>query len=104
MPRAGEAGAAKSAAAGLFRYEIGIGIDCGTLMLGTLGSRGRLEFAIVGESRHVAEEMEALSKLGTATRIVLSPAANALATSFAETAAIGEGDGFELVGLRKEGA
>lgn len=95
---------ASRAAAGLFRYEIGIGIDCGTLMLGTLGSRGRLEFAIVGESRHVAEEMEALSKLGTATRIVLSPAANALATSFAETAAIGEGDGFELVGLRKEGA
>ncbi len=93
---------ASRAAEGLFRYEIGVGIDCGTLMLGTLGSSGRLEFAIIGESRHVAEEMEALSKLGTATRIVLSPAANARAISFAETAAIGGGDGFELVGPRKE--
>lgn len=95
---------ASRAAENLFCYEIGIGIDCGTLMLGTLGSRGRLEFAIVGESRQVAEEMEALSKLGTATKIVLSPAANVLATSFAEIAAIGGGEGFELVGLRKEGA
>ncbi len=86
---------------GLFGYEIGIGLDCGQLMLGTLGRRGRLEFALVGESRHTAEQMEAASKLGRATRIILSPAANALAAPFAETEPVGEG--FELFSLRKEG-
>jgi len=86
----------------LFTFEIGIGIDHGPLMIGTLGRKGRLEFALIGESRHRAEQMEAASKHGSSTRIILSPEANKLASAFAETAKLAGTEGHELITLHGE--
>ncbi|MBU1108355.1 MAG: adenylate/guanylate cyclase domain-containing protein [Candidatus Riflebacteria bacterium] len=83
--------------AGQFSYEIGIGIDCGQIMLGTMGSQGRLDFSVVGLSRQVAEQMEALSKHGKHTRIILSPEAFALIKQQVDAVPVGSGEGFELV-------
>ncbi|TAK75883.1 MAG: adenylate/guanylate cyclase domain-containing protein, partial [Gammaproteobacteria bacterium] len=42
--------------------EIGIGINTGTLILGTLGSRGRLETSVISDAVNVAERIEELTK------------------------------------------
>ncbi len=56
-----------------FTYEIGIGIDYGTLVTGVLGDPNvRQEYSVLGEPMKHAAELEALSKLGTATRIIAS--------------------------------
>ncbi|HNV70814.1 MAG TPA: adenylate/guanylate cyclase domain-containing protein, partial [Candidatus Ozemobacteraceae bacterium] len=56
-----------------FVYEIGIGIDCGVLVTGVLGDPElRQEYSVLGEPMKHAAELEALSKLGTATRIICS--------------------------------
>ncbi|MEW6710562.1 MAG: adenylate/guanylate cyclase domain-containing protein [Candidatus Riflebacteria bacterium] len=62
----------KRKAAGLFTYEIGIGLDYGNLTTGTLVSEGRSEFTILGEAKSVAEKLEGLSKKGKGTKIIVS--------------------------------
>lgn len=57
---------------GRFTYAIGIGLQHGVVITGTLVTPGRYEFSIIGEARHQAEEFEALSKLGSHTRIIVS--------------------------------
>lgn len=57
---------------GRFTYAIGIGLQHGTVIAGSLVTPGRYEFSIIGEARHQAEEFEALSKLGSHTRIIVS--------------------------------
>ena len=57
---------------GRFTYAIGIGLQHGTVITGSLVTPGRYEFSIIGEARHQAEEFEALSKLGSHTRIIVS--------------------------------
>ncbi|MFZ5951768.1 MAG: adenylate/guanylate cyclase domain-containing protein [Candidatus Rifleibacteriota bacterium] len=63
----------KRKSAGLFTYEIGIGLDYGNLTTGTLVSEGRSEFTILGEAKSVAEKLEGLSKKGKGSKIVVSP-------------------------------
>lgn len=87
--------------AGQFSYEIGIGIDCGQVMLGTMGSRGRLDFSVVGLSRQVAEQMEALSKHGKHTRIILSPSAFSLIESRVHAEPVADSEGYELVSCER---
>lgn len=87
--------------AGQFSYEIGIGIDCGQVMLGTMGSRGRLDFSVVGLSRQVAEQMEALSKHGKHTRIILSPAAFSLIEHRVHAEPVSDSEGYELVSCER---
>jgi len=53
-------------------YEIGIGLDSGQIMAGILRSGVRSEFSIIGKARSGAENCEAASKKGLATRIMLS--------------------------------
>lgn len=57
---------------GRFTYAIGIGLQHGTVITGSLVTPGRYEFSIIGEARHQAEEFEAMSKLGSHTRIIVS--------------------------------
>lgn len=66
--------------AGLFGYGMGVGISFGEVLVGSFGSDERREFALLGEPRQEAEEMEALSKLGRFTRIILAERAAALAS------------------------
>ncbi|PKL48600.1 MAG: hypothetical protein CVV42_09005 [Candidatus Riflebacteria bacterium HGW-Riflebacteria-2] len=87
--------------AGQFSYEIGIGIDCGQVMLGTMGSRGRLDFSVVGLSRQIAEQMEALSKHGKHTRIILSPAAFSLIENRIHAEPVADSEGYELVSCER---
>ncbi len=57
---------------GQFTYAIGIGLQHGKVIAGSLVTPERCEFSITGEARRQAEEYEALSKLGTQTRIIVS--------------------------------
>jgi class 3 adenylate cyclase len=60
---------------GVFPYRMGVGISFGDLMIGTFGSGNRRKFAVLGDPRVRAEEMEAASKDGRHTLIVLDPKA-----------------------------
>ncbi len=59
-------------ARGDFPYRIGIGIDTGTIEMGTIKAKNRFEQTILGDVPINAESLEAVSKLGTATRIIVS--------------------------------
>ncbi len=65
---------------GRFPYAIGIGIDFGQIMEGTLSAGERLEYALFGPPRVEAERLEAASKSGRHTRIMVSEAVRNLAT------------------------
>lgn len=61
----------KRAEAGLFTYEIGIGLASGEAVCGILGAdRVRLDYSVVGEPIKVSAELEAASREGRATRII----------------------------------
>ncbi|MEW6710070.1 MAG: adenylate/guanylate cyclase domain-containing protein [Candidatus Riflebacteria bacterium] len=55
---------------GLFAYGIGIGLEYGPVMAGTLKSGSRSEFSVVGPARTKAEEYEAATKAAHFTRIL----------------------------------
>ncbi|HNW36213.1 MAG TPA: adenylate/guanylate cyclase domain-containing protein, partial [Candidatus Ozemobacteraceae bacterium] len=58
---------------GEFLYEIGIGIDSGSLVTGVIGAPTvRLDFSVIGEALQLAGELETASKSGTASRIMAS--------------------------------
>ncbi len=59
-------------AAGEFPYEMGIGIDGGPLMVGALGGDTRSEFAVIGPAREAAEALEARSRAGAHSRILVA--------------------------------
>ncbi|HNW35883.1 MAG TPA: adenylate/guanylate cyclase domain-containing protein, partial [Candidatus Ozemobacteraceae bacterium] len=62
------------AAAGLFTYEIGIGLATGTAVCGVMGDpHTRLDFSVIGDPIKEAAALEAASKSGCATRIVCDP-------------------------------
>ena len=51
-------------------FEIGIGLESGTLMAGTVKAGKRSEYVIIGHAREEAEKLEALSRFGRFTRIL----------------------------------
>ncbi|MEW6708206.1 MAG: adenylate/guanylate cyclase domain-containing protein [Candidatus Riflebacteria bacterium] len=57
---------------GSFAYGIGIGLACGDLVSGPFGEGGRKEFILSGAARHESEELEARSKNGRFSHIVVS--------------------------------
>ncbi|MBF0502604.1 MAG: adenylate/guanylate cyclase domain-containing protein, partial [Candidatus Riflebacteria bacterium] len=62
-------------AAGEFQYSIGVGIETGRVVTGVMGDEEtRLDFTVIGEPASRAVELENLSKLGKASRIVVSQA------------------------------
>ena len=62
----------RRAARGEFLYEIGIGLDAGRLLTGTLIATGRLQHVLMGEPRERAEVLESASRYGNGRRIVVS--------------------------------
>lgn len=59
---------------GGFLYETGIGCDRGLILAGSLGTADRSEYVVLGRPRNRAEALEASSKKGRFTRIVVSDA------------------------------
>ncbi|RCK78791.1 MAG: Adenylate cyclase [Candidatus Ozemobacter sibiricus] len=81
---------------GQFLYDIGIGIDFGTVMEGTLAAGERAEYALFGPPRSEAERLEAASKAGRYTRIMVSEAVRQLAPAAMEFHAHPEHRAWEL--------
>lgn len=59
---------------GRFTYAIGIGLQHGQVIAGSLVTPARSEFSIIGNARNEAENFEALSKLGSHSKIIVSGA------------------------------
>ncbi|MBF0543538.1 MAG: adenylate/guanylate cyclase domain-containing protein [Candidatus Riflebacteria bacterium] len=57
---------------GLFEYKMGIGLDGGKLMVGTISAMNRLEHIVSGETKKNAEYLESLSKVGKSSGIIIS--------------------------------
>lgn len=72
MRRAHEQTQAERAKAGRFTYGIGIGIAWGPILRGTVRASSRRDHVLLGEVPHQAERLEACSKHGLFTRIVVA--------------------------------
>ncbi|HNW11466.1 MAG TPA: adenylate/guanylate cyclase domain-containing protein, partial [Candidatus Rifleibacterium sp.] len=58
---------------GKFIYDIGVGIEGGELLSGTVTAVQRSDYTVVGTARNAAEELESMSRHGRYTRIIVSP-------------------------------
>lgn len=45
-------------------FEIGIGINAGTVIAGTLGGTGRLDYTVLGDPVNVAQRLQAEAEAG----------------------------------------
>ncbi len=64
--------------AGLFGVGVGVGITTGRVLVGTVGSATRKDLAVIGDEVERAAQLEAASKQGRHSRIILSPATHDL--------------------------
>ncbi|PKL49466.1 MAG: hypothetical protein CVV42_05625 [Candidatus Riflebacteria bacterium HGW-Riflebacteria-2] len=80
---------------GLFAYAMGIGIAGGELLVGSYGAGDRHEFSLTGQARHLAEILEAESKQGKFSHIILSPEIRDLLPEIA-LAPLGETGNYEV--------
>ncbi|MBF0499218.1 MAG: HAMP domain-containing protein [Candidatus Riflebacteria bacterium] len=63
----------KRRSSGLFEYDIGVGVELGTVVTGVIGDpEVRLDFTVLGEPMKHCADLEGASKFGRATRIVCS--------------------------------
>lgn len=58
---------------GKFLYDIGVGIEGGELLSGTVTAGQRSDYTVVGTARNAAEDLESVSRYGRYTRIMVSP-------------------------------
>lgn len=81
---------------GRFGYAMGIGIAGGELLIGSFGAGERHEYSLTGNARHLSEVLEAESKQGKFTHIVVSQEIRTLLPELS-LAPIGNGDNFEVI-------
>ncbi len=60
---------------GGFGYGMGVGISFGEVLAGSFGDESRREFSLIGHPMDESEKMEALSKQGKFTRIIVAASA-----------------------------
>lgn len=88
------------AAAGLFTVDIGIGLARGEILAGVMGNSGvRLDYTIVGDTLHRAEESETASKLGSFTGIVVTEEIRCTADNLKFSPIVHSNGFFEVVDL-----
>ncbi len=58
---------------GKFLYDIGVGIEGGELLSGTVTAGQRSDYTVVGAARNAAEDLESMSRYGRSTKIMVSP-------------------------------
>ena len=86
--------------AGDFPFQIGVGIDGGLVLMGTLSTSGRLDHVVAGDPRTHAETLEGLSKFGQHSRVIVSRRIFELCLPFPFTLVPGK-DVFELLEDRR---
>lgn len=83
---------------GKFNYGIGVGIEAGQLLSGVVTAGARSDYTVVGIARTTAEELEATSRHGRFTRIIVSPQVHELAENYSFMQH-SDGENFELASL-----
>ncbi|HOT27968.1 MAG TPA: adenylate/guanylate cyclase domain-containing protein [Candidatus Ozemobacteraceae bacterium] len=97
---------------GLFTVQTGIGLACGQVVAGCIGSsRGRLDYTVIGRTLQVAMKLEAESKKARTTGIMIEPvtirsAAGKIRFGYIERMELESGTRsvpvYELLGMRNE--
>lgn len=83
---------------GRFSYAFGVGIEVGYLLSGTIKAGNRHEYLVVGDARVRAEALEACSKQGRNTRVMVSEKVFALTRGVYNYEKLSETSEYELVG------
>ena len=87
-------------AAGLFNFDIGIGLARGEILAGIMGNSGvRLDYTIAGDTLHVAEDAETASKSGAFTGIVVTEDLKNAAAGFEYAPIVSDSRFFEVKSL-----
>ncbi len=81
---------------GKFEYQIGIGIEAGKMISGTVRAGEKNEYVLLGHCRTRSEILEGLSKLGRFSKIVCSDHVRSMLDEF-EFAMLSDNQNWELV-------
>ncbi|KAF1082901.1 MAG: hypothetical protein GQF41_0668 [Candidatus Rifleibacterium amylolyticum] len=84
-------------AEGRFAYAFGVGIEVGHLLSGTVKAGSRYEYLVIGEARIKAETLEAFSKRGRYSKVIVSDKVHALTRGSYSYVKLDDEDAYEMV-------